>query len=102
MKENIHTTKLYDVISTDDFSHIFLVMDYMVSDLDKVLQNSKEADMDEEHITVLLYKLLCALNFLHEANVIHRDIKPCNILVDTTCDIKICDFGLSRSLPKQD
>jgi len=36
---------------------------------------------------------------MHSANVIHRDIKPANILVDSQCQVKICDFGLSRSQP---
>ena len=44
--------------------------------------------------------MLCAANFLSSANVIHRDIKPENILVDHFCNIKICDFGLSRTLPE--
>ena len=37
--------------------------------------------------------------FLHEANVVHRDIKSSNILITSDCQAKICDFGLSRSLP---
>jgi serine/threonine protein kinase len=36
---------------------------------------------------------------LSSANVIHRDLKPENILVDDYCNIKICDFGLSWTLP---
>jgi serine/threonine protein kinase len=44
----------------------------------------------------MLYNLLHALNFLHSANVIHRDVKPANILVDPNYMIKICDFGMSR------
>ena len=28
----------------------------------------------------------------------HRDIKPCNLLVNTNCDLKICDFGLARGI----
>ena len=35
---------------------------------------------------------------MHSARVIHRDIKPANILVNEDCTIKICDFGLSRSI----
>lgn len=37
---------------------------------------------------------------MSSANVVHRDIKPENILVDNYCNVKICDFGLSRTLPE--
>ena len=36
------------------------------------------------------------MNYMHSANVMHRDIKTSNILIDEDCTIKICDFGLSR------
>jgi len=41
-----------------------------------------------------------ALNYLHTAELIHRDIKPSNVLINETCDVKLCDFGLIRSLKK--
>ena len=44
-----------------------------------------------------MYQLLCALKYLHSANVWHRDIKPGNLLVNQNCDLKLCDFGLARS-----
>ena len=40
--------------------------------------------------------MLCSLKFLQTAGLLHRDIKPDNVLVDENCDIKICDFGLAR------
>ena len=43
-------------------------------------------------------QLLCALKYIHSANVIHRDIKPSNILLNANCDLKLCDFGLARGL----
>ena len=39
--------------------------------------------------------------FLHEANVMHRNLKPANILIDANCNVKICDFGSSRTIPKE-
>jgi len=41
---------------------------------------------------------LCAVKYLHSANVLHRDLKPANILVNEDCSVKICDFGLARSI----
>ena len=48
----------------------------------------------------IVYNSLCALAFLHEANVMHRDLKPANILISQSCDVKLCDFGLSRTIPQ--
>ena len=38
------------------------------------------------------------MNFLHSANVAHRDLKPANILIDSECNITICDFGIARTI----
>lgn len=54
-----------------------------------------------EHAKIIVYNLLCAVNYLHSANVIHRDLKPGNILLTDQCSVKICDFGLARTLPKE-
>ena len=42
------------------------------------------------------------MNFLHSANIMHRDLKSENVLIDDECRIKICDFGMARSLMKTD
>jgi len=42
--------------------------------------------------------MLCALKYLHSTSVLHRDLKPSNILLNANCDLKLCDFGLSRGL----
>lgn len=39
---------------------------------------------------------MCGLKYIHSANVLHRDLKPGNLLVNADCELKICDFGLSR------
>lgn len=35
---------------------------------------------------------------MHKCGVLHRDLKPRNLLVNSNCDLKICDFGLARGL----
>jgi mitogen-activated protein kinase 1/3 len=71
-------------------------------DLDKMLSGCN-IDLDEDHVVTILYNLLCAVNYIHSTNVMHRDIKAANILIDGDCNIKICDFGLSRVMkPKTD
>ena len=46
-------------------------------------------------VTLYLYQNR-GLKYIHSANVLHRDLKPSNLLLNTTCDLKICDFGLAR------
>ena len=41
-----------------------------------------------------------AANYLHQQNIVHRDLKPANVLINADCNIKFCDFGLSRTIPK--
>ena len=65
--------------------------------MNKLFKN-KPDNLNREHVIILMYNLLCAIHFLHSANVIHRDIKPANILTTEQCEIKICDFGISRSI----
>lgn len=56
--------------------------------------------VDESHLLTIIYNLICAVNFLHSAKVVHRDIKPSNILINNSCEVKLCDFGMSRVMPK--
>jgi serine/threonine protein kinase len=49
-------------------------------------------------LVVLIYNILCAIQFLHSANIMHRDIKPGNIMVDENCAVTIIDFGMARSI----
>ena len=43
----------------------------------------------------ILYSCV-GMKYVHSASVIHRDLKPGNLLVNSDCELKICDFGLSR------
>lgn len=66
----------------------------MQSDLHKIIVSSQPLTAD--HVKVFLYQILRGLKYLHSARILHRDIKPGNLLVNSNCLLKICDFGLAR------
>jgi serine/threonine protein kinase len=68
----------------DNFNCLFLVMDYVDSDLKKVFTSVAHGTaLNETHIVVILYNLLCAVKYMHSANILHRDLKPANVLIHT-------------------
>lgn len=105
MPNNYHTTELIDLFvpnldMKDPQFGLFIVMEYFESDLKKLMTQSPRVELSENHVIQILYNILCCMKFLHSANILHRDLKPGNILIDSDCRVKVCDFGLSRSLPE--
>ena len=94
---------LFDVIihlnqnpSVNKIADVYLVMEKMDSDLQKIIASKQE--LSDEHYQFILYQILRALYFLHSANIIHRDFKPSNVLINEDCTVKLCDFGMSRGI----
>jgi mitogen-activated protein kinase 1/3 len=79
---------------------IFLVMENEEVDLRVFMMKGQGLAFGKEHLATVTYNIMCALSFCHSSNVIHRDIKPSNILINSKCQVKLCDFGLSRTLPE--
>ncbi len=65
----------------------------METDLGSVLKSKQHINLQQ--VEVIFYQILCGLQHIHATGVIHRDLKPRNILLNSNCDVKICDFGLS-------
>uniref|UniRef100_A0A6B2LAF7 Protein kinase domain-containing protein n=1 Tax=Arcella intermedia TaxID=1963864 RepID=A0A6B2LAF7_9EUKA len=79
-----------------DFVELWLVMEYMrFSSLTFILNLYEELRMDEPHVAYCLRETLFGLNYIHNLDIIHRDIKSDNILISDTGCIKITDFGFS-------
>ncbi|XP_069931723.1 mitogen-activated protein kinase 15 isoform X2 [Oryctolagus cuniculus] len=68
----------------------------MDTDLHAVIE--KGTLLKDIHKRYIFYQLLRATQFLHSGHVVHRDQKPSNVLLDANCLVKLCDFGLARSL----
>lgn len=78
------------------FTTLYLVIEYFPSDLKKLFRSP--IYLSNAHIALLSYNILLGLKYLKAAGVLHRDIKPANILINESCEIKICDFGLARAM----
>ena len=78
------------------------MLEYIESDFKKMMSSDPPTHLEDKHIVTLLYNSLCALHFIHSANVIHRDLKPANMLMDSQCRVKICDFGMARVHAKRE
>ena len=62
----------------------------------------KRGKLQEPVAKFIFKQIILALKFIHENNIVHRDIKLDNILIDLDNNIKICDFGVSRIINKGD
>ena len=94
-----NVVKLLDVRVTEAhpyFESICLVLELADSDLKKLIKSALH--LQHAHIQKLVYNMLLGLKYIHSAGVIHRDIKPGNILIYQDCSAKVCDFGLARSI----
>jgi serine/threonine protein kinase len=78
----------------DSFNDVFVVFELMPADLNRVLR--AKIALSQDHIRWLMYQLLQALHYMHSCNVLHRDIKPNNIMINERCDLRVIDFGLAR------
>ncbi|KAJ3641268.1 hypothetical protein Zmor_027781 [Zophobas morio] len=85
--------ELQDVMYTSD--KLYLVFEYLDLDLKRYLDGTMKP-MHKELIRSYLKQLCEGLAYLHTHRILHRDIKPQNLLVDKEGHIKIADFGLSR------
>jgi serine/threonine protein kinase len=81
--------------TVDKFEEIYAVFETMETDLGSIIKSTQELSI--AHIQFFLYQILRGMKYVHSAGILHRDLKPRNLLVNSNCDLKICDFGLARA-----
>ncbi|KAF7298103.1 Mitogen-activated protein kinase [Mycena chlorophos] len=91
-------TCLYDMDIVFDasggFNEVYLYEELMEADLHAIIRSGQP--LTDAHFQSFIYQTLCGLKYIHSANVLHRDLKPGNLLVNADCELKVCDFGLAR------
>ena len=91
--------KLHNVLRSDKDFDLYLVFDYMEANLFNVIRAKM---LSEQHVKLITYQLLKAVKFIHSVDLINRNLKPNNILVNSDCKIKIDDFSLAKPLNSVD
>ena len=92
INKNESIIKLFEVF--EDENSVCLVFEYL-SNGDLVQYFKKKPLFDESELSVFFFKILKGIKYLHDSNVLHRDIKLDNILLDKNLQPKVCDFGIS-------
>ncbi|WAR00394.1 MK06-like protein [Mya arenaria] len=81
-------------LNLNETSSVYIVQELLHTDLHQLIQQQQ---LTEEHVRLFTYQLLRGLKYIHSANVVHRDLKPMNLLINVEdLVLKIADFGLAR------
>ena len=94
MLKHPNVVVLNDVVQRD--GRLYLVFEFVDKDLKKYLEHI-EGNLSPHLIKSYSFQLLAAIDFCHSRGVVHRDIKPHNILISKDGCLKISDFGLARA-----
>ena len=92
--DNKFISRLYYVFQSN--TYIFFVSEY-ASGGELYYHIRQKKGFNEEHIILYITEQVLAINYLHKKNIVYRDIKPENVMLDIDGHIKLVDFGLSKN-----
>lgn len=90
-----HIVAVYD-FGRNDLGHLFIVMEFVEGT--SLLDIMKRERLPVRRVLEIIAEVCDALQFAHDHGVVHRDIKPTNILMDVRGRVKVADFGLARHM----
>lgn len=78
---------------------LYLIFEFV--DGNPIAEEKLKSKKKNSEIQLTIYKILKVLEYLESLSIVHRDLKPSNILITKEGDIKVIDFGLSSTDPKE-
>ncbi|XP_050310189.1 serine/threonine-protein kinase fused isoform X5 [Anthonomus grandis grandis] len=95
-RELHHPNVIQMLDSFETENEIVVITEFAPKELTDVL--SKQGYLTEDKVKQIVWDLVSALYYLHSNRVLHRDLKPQNILLDLKNRAKLCDFGFARNM----
>lgn len=97
IQRNLHHPNIIQMLdSFETENEIVVITEFAHKELTAVL--SKVGFLPEDQVQQIVFDLVSALFYLHSNRVLHRDLKPQNILLDIKNHAKLCDFGFARNM----
>ncbi|CAO3569471.1 unnamed protein product [Mortierella alpina] len=93
-----HVVQLLDIIH--DENRLYLVFEFLDLDLKRYMDTvptTTNAGLPLEQVREYLYQLIKGVEYCHSRRILHRDLKPQNLLIDESRKLKLADFGLARA-----
>lgn len=90
--------ELVDVMRNKERGKIYMVMEYCVCNMYEMLKKSAKHVFPEWQAHLYFTQLIDGLEYLHSVGIIHKDIKPSNLLINMDQTLKISDFGVAEQL----
>ncbi|KAH7698573.1 CAMK/CAMKL/LKB protein kinase [Aphelenchoides avenae] len=97
-----NVVQLCEVFRVEEKQKLYIIMEFCVCSMQQMLDNCPQKRLPEFQAHLYFSQLMSGLEYLHTQGIIHKDIKPGNLLLSLDGMLKICDMGVAEELESGD
>lgn len=87
--------------NSESCQEVYIVQELMETDMQSLIMDGNQ-ELSDDHCQYFLYQILRALKAIHSAGIVHCNLNPSNLLINTNCDLKVSGFGAARPSTNSD